>query len=82
VCRHDWLGGAVTFEARQYDASGRRASASFDTADEDADLRERRRGGTGDPRGGRTLMADWWVWWSATRQTVDVTQARALLDGG
>ena len=50
------------------DAAGRQRSESFDTAAE-ADaarqekLRQRRRGRTAHPTGGRTLLSDWWEKW-------------------
>ena len=79
-CR-EWAGGAVTFEANWRDASGKRHTANFDSASE-ADiyrqerLGERRRGGTGDPTGGKLTLAEWWERWSATRQVSSSTRAR------
>jgi hypothetical protein len=73
-CR-EWAGGAVTFEANWRDASGKRHTANFDSASE-ADiyrqerLGERRRGGTGDPTGGKITLAEWWERWSATRHSL------------
>lgn len=71
----------ATFEANWRDASGKRHTANFDTASE-ADtyrqerLRERRRGGTGDPTGGKLTVVQWWERWSATRQVTSSTRAR------
>jgi len=71
----------VTFEANWRDASGKRHTANFDTAGE-ADtyrqerLRERRRGGTADPSGGKLSVGAWWERWSATRQVSSSTRAR------
>ncbi len=71
----------VTFEARWYDAAGRRHSASYDTAAE-ADrarqerLRERRRGGSGDPTGGRMSLEAWWGRWMPSRRITDSTKER------
>jgi site-specific recombinase XerD len=70
----------VTFEANWRDASGKRHTANFDSATE-ADtyrqerLRERRRGGTGDPTGGKLTLAEWWEQ-GATRQVTSSTRAR------
>jgi len=61
------------YEARWYDAAGRRHSACFDSAAE-ADayrqemLRTRRRGGSGDPSGGKMTVAEWMERWMAGRQ--------------
>jgi len=58
------------YEARWYDAAGRRHSACFDSAAE-ADayrqemLRTRRRGGSGDPSGGKMTVAEWMERWMA-----------------
>ena len=71
----------MTFEARWYDAAGRRHSESYDTAAE-ADaarqerLRERRRGGSGDPTGGRMTLEAWWARWQCTRSVTDSTRER------
>ncbi|MHB1784456.1 MAG: site-specific integrase [Acidimicrobiales bacterium] len=71
----------MTFEANWRDSSGKRHTANFDTASE-ADtyrqerLRERRRGGTGDPSGGKLSVGAWWERWSATRQVSSSTRAR------
>ncbi|MHB8219120.1 MAG: site-specific integrase [Acidimicrobiales bacterium] len=71
------------YEARWYDASGERHSATFDTAAE-ADacrqehLHRRRRGGTGDPTAGNTTFAEWWERWMAGRQTRPSTRATGL----
>jgi len=71
----------VTFEANWRDASGKRHTANFDTASQ-ADtyrqerLGERRRGGTGDPSGGKLTVAQWWERWSDTRQVSSSTRAR------
>jgi len=79
-CRN-WASGAVTFEANWRDASGKRHTANFDSVSE-ADtyrqerLGERRRGGTGDPTGGKLTVAQWWERWSATRQVTSSTRAR------
>lgn len=71
----------MTYEARWYDAAGRRHSASYDTvAEADAArqerLRERRRGGSGDPTGGRLTLAAWWGRWMPTRRITDSTRDR------
>ena len=65
VRRRVWPSGTVTYEARWYDAGGRRHSEHYDTAAEvDAArqerLREHRRGGSGDPSGGRITLDAWW----------------------
>ncbi len=79
-CR-SWASGAVTFEANWRDASGKRHTANFDSVSQ-ADiyrqerLGERRRGGTGDPTGGKLTVAQWWERWSATRQVTSSTRAR------
>ena len=71
------------YQARWYDAAGRRHSASFDTAAE-ADayrqdrLRARRRGGSGDPTGGQITLAEWWTRWMAGRQIRPSTRARDI----
>jgi integrase len=71
----------VTFEARWYDASGRRHTENYDTAAE-ADqarqerLRERRRGGSGDPTGGRMSLEAWWGRWMPSRRITDSTKER------
>lgn len=71
--------GHTLYEARWYDASGRRHSESYETAAE-ADrarqerLRERRRGGSGDPTGGRMTLATWWARWMPTRRITDSTR--------
>ena len=81
VQRHVWPSGTVTFEARWYDSAGRRHSESYDTAAE-ADqarhehLRERRRGGSGDPTEGRLTLGEWWDRWMPTRRIVDSTRQR------
>ena len=83
VRRRTWPGGTVTFEANWRDASGRRHTANFDSA-ADADayrqerLGERRRGGSGDPSGGKVTVSEWWGRWSATRQVTSSTKAREL----
>ena len=71
----------ATFQANRRDVSGKRHTANFDTTSE-ADihrqerLRERRRGGTGDPTGGKLTVAQWWDRWSDTRQVTSSTRAR------
>lgn len=71
------------YEARWYDTSGERHSATFDTAAE-ADayrqehLRRRRRGGTGDPTAGNTTFAEWWERWMPGRQIRSSTRATDL----
>ena len=81
VRRREWSSGTATWEARWYDSAGKRHTANFDTAAE-ADayrqerLRERRYGGSGDPSGGKTTVAEWWERWSATRQVSSSTKAR------
>ena len=81
VRRHVWPSGTVTYEARWYDAAGKRHSESYDTvAEADAArqerLRERRRGGSGDPSGGRITLDAWWDKWAPTRRITDSTRAR------
>jgi integrase len=81
VRRRVWPTGAVTYEARWYDSNGRRHSENFDTpAEADAarqeKVRERRRGGSGDPTGGNLPLAAWWSRWERTRQVSDSTRAR------
>lgn len=71
----------TTYEARWYDSSGRRRSATFDTAREAAAYREeqmaaRRRGGTGDPSGGRVRLSEWWEKWIGTTPVRPSTRAR------
>jgi len=81
VRRREWSSGTATWEARWYDSAGKRHTANFDTAAQ-ADayrqerLRERRYGGSGDPSGGKTTVAQWWERWSATRQVSSSTKAR------
>ena len=81
VRRHVWASGTVTFEARWYDVAGRRHSESYDTAAE-ADrarqehLRQRRRGGSGDPTGGRVTLAAWHEQWVSARLVAINTKAR------
>jgi integrase len=76
-----WPSGTVTYEASWFDAAGRRHTENFDTAAE-ADnarqehLRNRRRGGSGDPTGGKIPLWVWWARWMRTRQIVDSTRAR------
>ena len=71
----------MTYEARWYDASGRRHAENYDTAAE-ADwarqerLRERRRGGSGDPTGGRMSLEAWWSRWMPSRRITDSTRER------
>jgi integrase len=71
----------VTYEASWFDAAKRRHTENFDTvAEADAarqeHLRSRRRGGSGDPTGGKTPLCVWWAKWMRTRQIVDSTRAR------
>jgi hypothetical protein len=81
VRRRVWASGAVSYEASWFDAAKRRHTENFDTAGE-ADtvrqehLRNRRRGGSGDPTGGKTPLCVWWERWMRTRQIVDSTRAR------
>ena len=81
VRRRVWPSGTVTFEARWYDASGRRHTENYDSAAE-ADrarqehLRARRRGGSGDPTGGRVTLAAWHERWASTRLVAINTKAR------
>ncbi len=81
VRRRVWPSGAVSYEANWFDATGRRHTENFDTvAEADAarqeHLRGRRRGGSGDPTGGKTTLCIWWARWMRTRQIVDSTRAR------
>jgi hypothetical protein len=74
VRRREWHSGTATWEARWYDASGKRHTANFDTAAKTEAYRQERPrapryGGTGDPRGGKITVAEWWQRWSAARQT-------------
>ena len=81
VRRRVWPSGTVTYEVRWYDAAGKRHSESYDTAAEaeaarQERLRERRRGGSGEPTGGRITLDAWWSRWASARRITDSTQAR------
>ena len=59
VRRRVWASGAVSYEVSWFDAAGRRHTENFDTANgadaaRQEHLRDRRRGGSGDPTGGKT----------------------------
>jgi integrase len=79
-----WPSKAVTYEARWYDASGRRHTENDDSPTE-ADRarqehpRERRRGGFVDPTGGRVTLAAWHEHWAAARLVAINTKARGEL---
>ncbi|MGC8628406.1 MAG: tyrosine-type recombinase/integrase [Acidimicrobiales bacterium] len=81
VRRRVWPSGTVTYEASWFDASGQRHTENYDTAAE-ADaarqerLRERRRGRSGDPSGGRVTVAEWHERWSSTRRVRATTLER------
>lgn len=79
--KRTWPSGTVTWEANWYDASGRRYTANADTRREaetlHADmLRERDRGGSGDPTAGGITLAEWGERWWAGRSVRPTTAAR------
>lgn len=70
VRKRTWRSGAVSWEASWYDSDGRRHTANYDRRAEAEEaraemLRQRARGGSGDPTAGGLTLADWHArWWS------------------